>query len=150
MPSQGLSFTARRIRDEGASDAVAPETREYVATLAERFLEVLKADEAELARWSDARSGSLNRHPEAFALAGRYATLHAAACCLLSWIFRPAETQPFFAKGDWLALCLNAMLQSMQRPLPSPPRSCLESVAEDLVKMDERSEMFSLLKLEVA
>jgi len=89
------------------------------------------------------------RSPELFALARRYCDLYAAASCLLAWRANRTGETSFIARGDWLALALGRVLESLGRDVAVAP-SVEERTWSQLLELDEDDRLFSLVPLRVA
>ncbi len=94
----------------------------------------------------DAEQGAdFSRAPAFFALARRLCALHAAACCVLTWVHNRDALGPFFAQGSWLVLALERLLgggDGAFRPLPA---DAVEQVAQELARRHREAELFSLV-----
>ena len=112
---------------------------------------------AETEAWSRALTELISRHgsafctaPEAFELARRYISLHAGAACLHLWLHNRDEFDEFFARGEWLALCLNRILNLFQPRRPSPPTEFVDNVTQQMKKLYEEDRLFSLIPMQLA
>jgi hypothetical protein len=90
----------------------------------------------------DARSDAM------FDLARRYAGLHAAACCIELWIHNASSGDEFFARGDWLVLCLARLLGEQTRQSPAL-REVADRVLDRLCALHREHRLFSLFPIEL-
>jgi alkylation response protein AidB-like acyl-CoA dehydrogenase len=86
---------------------------------------------------------ALRSGPAELALARRYCTLHAAACCLQVWRSNRDGLAPGAAGGEWLALCL-ARLAGDPDPTQEDP------VIAWMLRQLHEGELFSLVPFELA
>ena len=112
---------------------------------------------AETEAWSHALTEVISREgsgfstaPEAFELARRYITLHAGAACLHLWLHNREELDEFFARGEWLALCLNRILNTFQPRRPSPRAAFVDNVTLQMKKLYEEDRLFSPIPMQLA
>jgi hypothetical protein len=61
-----------------------------------------------------------HRSAEAFDAAREYTLLHAGASCLHLWLGSREHLGEYFARGEWLVLCLSRVLERLGQPLPAP------------------------------
>lgn len=87
---------------------------------------------------------ALDKSVELYEMSKRYCALHAAAACAHMWIHNRTKSDEFFAKGEWLALCLAKLLTTFDpsRVLLSSPH--VASVARELEKLYRQNRLFSL------
>ena len=88
--------------------------------------------------------------PEIFELARRYSVIHAAASCVHMWRYNRTSLDDFFARGQWLALCLRRALERFRPALALEPRQFTEAVAEDLCRLARERRLFSLVPVRIA
>ena len=112
---------------------------------------------AEMEAWRRALSDTIAREgqafstaPEAFELARRYIMFHAAAACALTWLHNRNELDEFFARGEWLALCLDRVLRQFQPSRPAPPGRFVENVAQQMMSLYEDDCLFSIIPTQLA
>ena len=86
--------------------------------------------------------------PADLALARRYCTLHAAACCLQVWRSNRERMASEAASGEWLALCLDR-LASGDETVPAGG-DLAEPVSEWMVRQLDEGELFSIVPFELA
>ena len=113
-----------------------------------RSLEELESHDAVIAQ-SKFEYGH-NQSPELFEIAAKYCTLHAAAACLLMWLYNRQILGEFFAGGEWLVLSLHRLLRTL-RPLPYfISEDYIENVAAELLKLYESDKLFSIVPFQLA
>jgi alkylation response protein AidB-like acyl-CoA dehydrogenase len=88
--------------------------------------------------------------PEAFELAHRFCVLHAAAACVQMWLYNGAALGEFFRRGEWLALCLDRLLQTFRPALAPRARLSADNVARELVRLHREDRLFSIVPLQLA
>jgi hypothetical protein len=91
-----------------------------------------------------------NEPPAFFELAKQYCTLHAAATCVHMWLYNRRHVSEFFAKGEWLALCLHRLMRTFQ-PMREP-LSCVhvDGMAQELIRLYEDHRLFSIVPFRLA
>ena len=153
-----LSLTNRGQDDvfSGFENAVA-RLKEVEGSVPREIVESSEALLAEMEAWTRAlaelvsRAGSaFSTAPEAFELARRYITLHAGAACLYLWVHNQDGFDRFFARGEWLALCLDRLLRQFQPSRPAPPSEFVENIAQRMKKLYEEDQLFSLIPMQLA
>jgi hypothetical protein len=151
-----LSLTNRGQDDvfSGLEDAVArlkegPALQEIVE-LSEALLAEIETWDRALAELIARKGHAYSTAPEAFELARRYITLHAGAACLYLWLHNRDAFDEFFARGEWLALCLNRILTSFQPSRPAPPARFVDNVTQQMKKLYEADRLFSIIPMQLA
>jgi hypothetical protein len=77
-------------------------------------------------------------------LVKRYCRLHAASACLHTWINNSFELGEFFARAEWLVLCLQRLLSDDENPhWVSAPGA--DSVMDELVRRSCSNSLFSIV-----
>ncbi|HBQ99660.1 acyl-CoA dehydrogenase family protein [Roseofilum sp. Belize Diploria] len=144
---QGLEITLDQLKMLKEKNAISPEIIEPVIALTQAILEELDAHDRLIA--NSAFEYGHNQSPELFELAKKYCTLHAAASCVQMWVYNRENLDEFFAEGKWLILSLNRLLAPFGRshPVPAP---YMETVAQQLVKLYEQKQMFSIVPFQLA
>lgn len=88
--------------------------------------------------------------PALFELAQQYCTWHAAVTCIHLWLYNRQCLGPFFARGEWLALCVHRLLRMWQprrAPLSSPQ---VDRMIQELLKFDDDCRLFSMVPFRLA
>ena len=91
-----------------------------------------------------------DKSPELFALARRHCRLYAAAACLQVWIHSRGGLDPFFARGEWVSLCLDRLLSPAageENAGGDAWSAASEEAAEKLLALDRENRLFSILPL---
>lgn len=151
-----LSLTNRGQDDvfRGLEDAVAllkdGSARGEVVELSEALLVEIEAWHRALAELISREGQAFSTAPEAFELARRYITLHAAAACVYLWLHNRSELNEFFARGEWLALCLNRLLIMFQPRRPALPAEFIENVMQQMKRLYEEDRLFSVIPMQLA
>ena len=148
---QGLEIALEQLEklqlDDGGAD-VDGEVMEKAIALSHGVLEQLNHHDERIAN-SKFEYGH-HQSPELFAIAKNYCTLHAAASCLHMWIYNRELLGEFFAKGEWLVLCLHRLLRTIT-PLPySISEVYRENVARELVQLEQEDQLFSIVPFQLA
>lgn len=142
----GLETAVARLKE---LDDEAPALREIIE-LSEALLAEIETGNRALTDLISREGYSFSTAPEAFELARRYITLHAGAACLYLWLHNRNELDEFFARGEWLALCLNRILTSFQPWRSAPPQHFVENIVRQMKKLYEEDRLFSLIPLQLA
>ncbi|MGW7166702.1 acyl-CoA dehydrogenase family protein [Streptomyces sp. NPDC054884] len=88
--------------------------------------------------------GSLHLGVRGFELARRHCLLHAAACCVHTWLANRQEQGTFLGDGTWLLLCLHRILGRLD-PAALRGESPHASVVErEMLRCLTENELFSL------
>ena len=127
-------------------DPASPE----IVELSEALRVEVEAWRRALAELISREGQSFSTAPEAFELARRYITLHAGAACLHLWLHNRTEFDEFFARGEWLALCLNRVLQGFQPRRRAPPGRLVENVTQQMMSLYEDDCLFSIIPMQLA
>lgn len=88
--------------------------------------------------------------PELFDLAKQYCILHTAAACVHMWVYNRNHLGNFFAKGEWLALCLRRLLLACRPATMLPPRLNDEAIAQELLRLYHENRLFSIVPFQLA
>src|SRR5262249_57783868 len=85
--------------------------------------------------------------PELFALARRFCTVHAAACCLWMWLSNRESFGEFFRQGEWLAEGLAGLLRTLREPRRPRAWDRSDRIAEELLELHQTGQPFSMRSL---
>ncbi|HTD53450.1 MAG TPA: acyl-CoA dehydrogenase, partial [Thermoanaerobaculia bacterium] len=107
--------------------------------------------EREMLHELEAAAGpQVQKSPELLDAAARYCAWHAAAACLHVWLLNRRTLDSFFARGEWLVLCLTRLL----RAIPGSERALSPSYAaaalERLLRLSDENALFSLTPFPLA
>jgi alkylation response protein AidB-like acyl-CoA dehydrogenase len=142
----GLETAVARLKEIGDEGPALRETVELSEALLAEVATGNRALDELIAR----EGASFSTAPEAFEIARRYITLHAGAACLYLWSYNRNDLDEFFARGEWLALCLNRILTMIQPWRPSPPTEFVDNVTEQMKQLYEEDRLFSLIPMQLA
>jgi alkylation response protein AidB-like acyl-CoA dehydrogenase len=152
--SQGRDDTVQGL--PGSLAAIASLRGSVDAAVLDAILESARGLVLELA--SDERAlralpptaGATFTAPEIFELARRYSVIHAAASCVHMWRYNRTSLDDFFARGEWLALCLRRALERFRPAIALEPRPFTDAIAEDLRRLARERRLFSLVPVRIA
>lgn len=144
---QGLELAIEQLQALEADTDVSAAVLEQIIALAQILLEELDARDRSVA--NSAFEFGHDQSPELFELAKQYCTLHAGACCIHMWLYNRKQLGDFFARGEWLVLSLNRLLQPFGRSQGANP-TYVENVAGELLKLHQQSKMYSIVPFQLA
>ncbi|MEW6732495.1 MAG: acyl-CoA dehydrogenase family protein [Acidobacteriota bacterium] len=87
---------------------------------------------------------------EIFESVKRYCILHAASTCIHMWIHNRECLSDFFAKGEWLVLCLRRLLIHFDINHYLLPDYFIENVAQEAVERYQQGKAFSIVPYQLA
>jgi len=91
-----------------------------------------------------------SKSTELFDLAKSYCILHTSVACVQVWIHNRTILGDFFARGEWLVLCLTRLLEKLQPSLESAPEEFWDRAGDQLVKLYTDHQMFSIVPFQLA
>lgn len=95
------------------------------------------------------RGSATHRSAEAYDVARRHALVHAAACCLHTWLERRVALGDLAADRAWLAVGLRRVLERLGVPI-APDRDAEDRLVRWLGELDDNDRAFSLVPLQLA
>ena len=144
----GLEPTLDQLKSlVGAADVNQTMLQEAIA-LVEVIREELDAQDEQIAQ-----SGFEHGHDqsfESFELAKHYCRLHAGLACVQMWLHNRHQLGDFFAKGEWLVLCLHRLLSQKRLDLPPVAEAYYEAIAEEMLRLYHEDKMFSIVPFQLA
>jgi alkylation response protein AidB-like acyl-CoA dehydrogenase len=145
---QGLEMSLAHLETLRDDPEVAPELLQAVIALTQDLYMVLDTL-GKILKDLPLTKG-YNEPPALFELAKQYCTLHAAATCVHMWLYNRRRLSEFFAKGEWLVLCLHRLVRTFQ-PMREP-LSCVhvENIAQELIRLYEDHRLFSIVPFRLA
>jgi alkylation response protein AidB-like acyl-CoA dehydrogenase len=147
---QGLETSLSELNKLKQTSSVDPEVLEKLISLSASVIQVADAIDSILTDERNKKNPAFGRSPEIFELAHRYSILHAAAACLHMWIFNRTNLGDFFARGEWVVLCLDRLMRVFQPNRALLPRPYVESMAHELLKRFTERRLFSIIELQLA
>ncbi|MEC4812784.1 MAG: acyl-CoA dehydrogenase [Scytonema sp. PMC 1069.18] len=145
---QGLDITLAELKTLQESAEVESEVMERVITLSIDILNLLKKQDEILKNLPNSKGHS--EPPEFFELAQQYCNLFAASACIHMWIHNRTQLGDFFAKGEWLVLCLERLKMSFHHTPSSLPVSYRQNVAQELLNLHKQDKLFSIVPIQLA
>jgi alkylation response protein AidB-like acyl-CoA dehydrogenase len=147
-PLQGLEIALQQLEELQGDSEVDADVLDKLIGLGNLVLEELNVHDEIIAN-SKFEFGH-EQSPELFEIAEKYCTLHAAACCLHTWLYNRKILGDFFAKGEWLVLSLHRLLRSW-RPMPYfISEVYVENIAQELLKLYQSDKIFSIVPFQLA
>ena len=128
----GMAHLSDQLRSANASEALLDSVQRVAAAHRQLTADVRQA------------RGLPGRSARRLQLAKRFAHLHAAACCMHFWIYNRDILGDFFAREEWLSVCLDR-LYSEDGALVED--TCVE---RELVDRSRRHELFSAVPFQLA
>ena len=145
---QGLPLALKQLQALKSEADVNPAVLAQVIHFTTAVLEELDAQDQQ---WAQATfEYGHDQSPEAFELVQQYCVLHAAAACVHMWIYNRTSLGRFFGQGEWLVLCLRRLLQPLRRLQDIAPRSYIDNVAVELLRLYEQKRLFSIAPFQLA
>jgi alkylation response protein AidB-like acyl-CoA dehydrogenase len=142
---RGAELLPDQLSDVPPGSGLEPQLGESLQALAVKLQEQIEALKRRCAVLVHNHGAAYTSSPEAFDLAKRYCTLHAATTCLHIWLHNRHDLGEFFAKGAWLVLCLDRLLSSPGwGPVPAQGQY-VEAVAEQLSRLHNEDMLFSVV-----
>ena len=145
---QGLPTLIAELQAMGTDGAVDQSVLAQVLELAKIILSELDTQDDTIAQ-STFEHGHGQSY-ESFELAKQYCRLHAAAACIYMWRYNQQSLGPFFAKGEWLVLCVHRLLAHFDVSLKPVPPEYYESVFQTLLQLDREDKLFSIVPFQLA
>ncbi|WP_051753603.1 acyl-CoA dehydrogenase family protein [Streptosporangium amethystogenes] len=99
--------------------------------------------------WADvhrvlAEEGNLHSGVRGFELARRHCLLHAAACCVHTWLANRQGPRTFSTGAEWLLLCLRRLIGRLDSASPHGDSPHAAVVERELVRSLTENRLFSL------
>jgi hypothetical protein len=141
---QGLAPSLSQLYALKAEPDVEGDVLEEIIALTNEVVEEIDALYRSLRELTAEEYLALDKSAELYEMSKRYCALHAAAACAHMWIRNRTNLDEFFAKGEWLALCLAKLLTTFDPSRVLSPSPHVASVARELEKLYRQNELFSL------
>jgi len=145
---QGLGLALSHLRSLHPDATVSAEVLSNLITLTAIAQEELTLLDQQIAE-STFQFGH-DQAPELFDLAKQYCVLHTAASCIHMWQYNRHHLGEFFARGEWLALCLWRLMGTFRPAKTLPPRLADGAIAQELMRLYDESRMFSIVPFQLA
>jgi len=141
---QGLAPSLSHLYALKAEQDVEGDVLEEIIALTNEVVEEIDALYRSLRELTAEECLALDKSAELYEMSKRYCALHAAAACAHMWIHNRTNLDEFFAKGEWLALCLAKLLTTFDPSRVLSPSPHVASVARELEKLYRENKLFSL------
>lgn len=145
---QGLELSLEHLQTLTANKCVDATVLEKLVTLTHIFLEELSIQEKRLDSFP--LEASHEQSFESFELAKQYCAIHAAVTCVNMWIYNRHHLGEFFAKGEWLVLCLERLMQIFRPSKQLMPQEYIENVTQEMYRLYTEEKMFSIVPFQIA
>ena len=145
----GLDIAMKHLDILSAGRGLDSDVLKALTTMANSLAERLR-EHQESVREVGFEPGHLHA-PKLFELAREYCLMHAAVTCFEMWIWNRDLLGNFFAEGRWLVLAMHKLLRELGLfPNSAPADECLEPVAEQLVRLHEQNQLFSIVDVNLS
>ena len=152
-PIQGLETALAQLKTLSSTDQLAADVLEAIIKLTHYLIDKIRQQDAFVLELGGQHIAKLSKSSDLFELAQQYCLFHAATTCVLIWAHNRQRLGDFFARGEWLALSLQRLLQ--QACHEKIPGICDESayrgkVGEELLRLHRADQLFSIAPLQLA
>lgn len=147
---QGIEIALSRLYELKESPEVQPEVLQQLIALTHQIIKAIDTQERIISELGSTEASKLSKSPELFEMAKKYCALHAASACLHIWLYNRKGLGEFFAKGEWLVLCLQRLMKGLAPSLDSLPQAHTENVAEEIMKLYRQDKLFSIVPFQLA
>ena len=145
--ADGLDLALQELRGLDSDFTIESDVASRLAILTQELIAVRQLYEQAVqasrtpAKHADSR---YFKHEEA------YCTVHVATACLQIWLHNRHTLGEYFARGQWLVLCLARLLDKLGNPSASaPPAEYVEEAADELVRLFNENQLFSILPVKL-
>jgi alkylation response protein AidB-like acyl-CoA dehydrogenase len=147
---QGLPFALEElVRLQDAAE-IASDVLERIGLATHKAIEQIRQMEQSVQQLVSSQGRDAVKSPTMFDFAKQYCGLHAAAACLQLWLYNRKMIDEFFAKGEWLALCLERLLDSSPFAQSSSPPDFVDAVVHQTLELYQQDRMFSIAPFQLA
>lgn len=149
----GIQLVPVQLQNLEGQSGLEPATVGEISELVDRVTaetEELHRRLRELTAGKAGNGSTLDKSTEIVELAKRYCSLNAAAACVQIWIYNRERFDQFFAKGEWLVLCLGRLMKAFDSRTTVTPRPYTTNVALELLRLYHENRMFSLIPFKLA
>jgi alkylation response protein AidB-like acyl-CoA dehydrogenase len=147
---QGIELAEETLVKLKNQSDLEPEILDKVTNLTELMNQMIHIQNQFLIEKGIGYTAKYSKSTELFDFAKSYCILHTSVACLQMWLHNRKNLGDFFAKGEWLVLCLTRLLEKLQPSLESAPDSYWENAGNQLVKLYTENKMFSIVPFELA
>ncbi|CAN5410959.1 acyl-CoA dehydrogenase [soil metagenome] len=147
---QGMALAIAQLshRPEIATDDA--NVVEWIVTLAQEVFEQINEVDQHVQELINSGGRTIYKSPAMFELAKQYCTLHTAATCLQMWLYNRTMLDEFFAKGEWLVLCLDRLLATFQPRRAPVPATFGDAAMQEALRLHEQNQAFSIVPFQLA
>lgn len=146
---QGLELALKALQALKIANIPGLDVLEAIIELTSEVAKCVQRQDEHLVALTHRYGHALNPSPEIYELAKNHCTLHAASVCIHMWLHNREHLDEFFARGEWLVVALNRLLKHLQVFEYTVPDSFIESVANQLVKLTESNQLYSMLPFQL-
>ena len=149
----GIQFVPAQLQKLEGRSGIEPATLGEISDLVGRVTAEVGELQRRLRKLTAGQAGNggaLDKSPEIIELAKRYCFLNAAAACVQIWIYNREGLDEFFARGEWLVLCLGRLLKAFDSRAAVTARPYAANVACELLRLYREHRMFSLVPFKLA
>ncbi len=147
---QSMPIALEQLDALPASAAIQADVVAWIMPLAQEIVEQINEMDRNVQALIQAGGRTVYKSPAMFELAKRYCSLHAAATCLQMWLYNRRLLGDFFAKGEWLVLCLDRLL-TIFRPNRNPvPATFGAAALQEAIRLYGQNQAFSIVAFQLA
>lgn len=145
----GVEIALSRLHALKTNSGVAADVLENLISLACELIKEIEAHDQSLIGCAKKDGRSFDKSPEIFEFAKKHCILHAAAACLQMWLRNREALGEFFARGEWLVLCLERLMANFHPSRRSRASVYAATVAGELVLRYQENKLFSIIPLQL-
>jgi alkylation response protein AidB-like acyl-CoA dehydrogenase len=145
---QGVEMLIDQLKALEPDGQVTATVLAHLVAQTEAILTALDAQDEQVAQ--SAFEHGHDQSYESFELAKQYCQLHAAAACLYMWLYNRQILGDFFARGEWLVLCVQRLLTPLGIALNPVSQEYYETVFQRLLGLHDEDKLFSIVPFQLA
>lgn len=147
---QGMEIAIIQLRDLHSKSELDSELLATLIVLANQVIEEISTQQILFTTLKKRYGQEFDKSEELFELAKNHCNLHTAATCLHMWLYNRNQLGEFFARGEWLILCLDKLMKPFYRSLFPLPAIYRENVAQQLQQLYTQDKLFSIVPFQLA
>jgi hypothetical protein len=147
---ESLPSALSQVRQLVEQGELEQEVAEDLPRLLQLLMGEVSGQRARVLARGEGYGNALQQRPEMFAEAKKHCAFHGAGACVQMWLHNREQLGEFFAGGRWLVLALHRLLQALRPDLAMLPHSYFEKCAQEILRLYEANQMFSLVPFRLA
>ncbi len=156
---QGVNIALDHLLTLKSTEDLEASVLNNIITLTQKLINKIQQQDALILDLGGQYIAKLGKSSDLFELAKYYCIFHVAVTCVLIWVYNRQNLGGFFARGEWLVLCLKRLLKDIRceniyhekvfDPDIDTEKAYFRKICEEVLRLHRNGQLFSIISLQL-